>query len=375
MGSTDKEGSISKVLKTSTMAKQNSSNLIYETTIRLLILLSLIVWCFLILMPFVNILLWSLILAIAMYPLHKKMASKLGNSPKLASFIIVLIAIAIVFIPSWLLVDSLIGEIEVLKANFEIDSFKVPPPKAQIKEWPLIGERIFDIWQKASVDLGQTLMVYKEQLKALASNLFAGILGSLSASIQILIAFVIATIILVFGGLGESVRKFFRKIAGEKGDEFADVTKNTVSSVVKGVIGVAFIVAMIHGVLFMLAGIPYAGIWTILVFILGILQLPIIFISLPIIIYLFAVKSATAAIIWTVILIIAGLSDNVLKPMLLGKGSSVPMLVIFIGVIGGFILSGFIGLFTGAIVMSIGYMLFKGWMDSDEEVQSNNKEI
>lgn len=343
-----------------------SNNSVYDTTIKLLILLIIIVWCSMILMPFVNILLWSLILAVAMYPIHTKITKKIGNKPKLASFLIVIIALAIVFIPSWLLIDSLVDEIMELKSNFDIDTFKIPSPTAQVKEWPIIGERVFDFWQKASDDLAQVFMLYKEQIKATTGNLLTGVFSSIGAVVQILIAFIIAAILLVFGGLGESIRKFFRKIAGDRGDEFADVTKNTVSSVVKGVIGVAFIVAIIHGILFMLAGIPYAGIWALLVFILGILQLPVIFISFPVIIYLFAVKSTTAAIIWTVLIVVAGLSDNVLKPLLLGKGSSVPMLVIFIGVIGGFILSGFIGLFTGAIVMSIGYMLFKGWMNTEE---------
>jgi predicted PurR-regulated permease PerM len=100
-----------------------------------------------------------------------------------------------------------------------------------------------------------------------------------------------------------------------------------------------------------------------------VLQIPLIFITLPIIIYLFAEKELITAIIWSVLIFVAGLSDNVLKPILLGKGAPVPMLVIFIGVIGGFIFSGFIGLFTGAIVMSIGYKLFLGWINSDNEAE------
>jgi predicted PurR-regulated permease PerM len=79
-------------------------------------------------------------------------------------------------------------------------------------------------------------------------------------------------------------------------------------------------------------------------------------------IYLFAVKEPLPATLWTVAMILAGLADNILKPLLLGKGAPVPMLVIFIGVIGGFILSGFIGLFTGAIVMSLGYRLYVEWI-------------
>ncbi|MGB5243758.1 MAG: AI-2E family transporter, partial [Lutimonas sp.] len=85
----------------------------------------------------------------------------------------------------------------------------------------------------------------------------------------------------------------------------------------------------------------------------------------PVIIYLFTVKETMPAVLWTVLLLIAGLSDNFLKPILLGKGAPVPMLVIFIGVVGGFLLSGFIGLFTGAIVLSIGYKLFLAWLNSE----------
>jgi len=172
---------------------------------------------------------------------------------------------------------------------------------------------------------------------------------------------------LVIGGAGESIRKFFRKLAGDRGDEFADMTLKTIGSVVKGIIGVALILALLHGIILMLAGVPYAGIWTLLIFVLCVLQIPVVIVTLPIIIYIFSVQEVGSAILWTALLLVAGLSDNVLKPILLGKGAPVPMLVIFIGVIGGFILSGFIGLFTGAIVMSIGYKLFTGWLNSDEK--------
>jgi len=79
---------------------------------------------------------------------------------------------------------------------------------------------------------------------------------------------------------------------------------------------------------------------------------------------LFSALETTPAVIWSIYLFIASISDNVLKPVLLGKGAPVPMLVIFLGVIGGFILSGFIGLFTGAIVISLGYKLFVAWIDN-----------
>jgi len=351
------------------MKDKISNNSIYDTTIKLLVLLFVIAWCILILLPFANILLWSLILSIAIFPMHSKLSKKMGGKPKLASVIIVFTAMAIIFIPSWLLIDSMVHEIKELRIGFEVDSFKIPAPTEQVKEWPIIGNKAYEFWLSASENLEQTMLTYQDQLTDFGGKLAKGIFSSVSGILQIFISFIIASILLVFGGVGESMRKFFRKIAGESGDEFADITLKTVGNVVKGVIGVAFIIGALHGIIFIIAGIPYAGIWALLAFVLGVLQLPLIFITLPIIIYLFAVKTTTAAIIWTVVVLAAGLSDSFIKPMLLGKGAAVPMLVIFIGVIGGFIFSGFIGLFTGAIVMSLGYKLFIGWMNSNEKIQ------
>jgi predicted PurR-regulated permease PerM len=128
--------------------------------------------------------------------------------------------------------------------------------------------------------------------------------------------------------------------------------------------GMALIQAILIGIGFFLADIPYAGIWTLLVFLLGVLQIPPVLVLILVAVYLFSEKSLVAAVAWTVYLLSAGLSDNILKPILLGQGASVPMLVIFLGVIGGFARSGFIGLFTGAIVMSIGYKLFIAWINT-----------
>jgi predicted PurR-regulated permease PerM len=270
------------------------------------------------------------------------------------------------------MIDSFVAEFRDLKAGFDQNGISIPPPAEKVKEWPLIGERAYEFWNGASLNLEQTLGNYQEQLIDLGKRIASGMLGTVGAVVQIMLSFIIAAIILVYDGAGESVRRFFRKLAGNRGDEYADLTMSTVSSVLKGVIGVAFIVTVLHGILFVLAGVPYAGVWIVIVFVLGILQLPIVFVSLPVILYLFAVKSTTAAVVWTVLLVVAGLSDNVLKPLLLGKGAPVPTLVIFIGVVGGFIFSGFIGLFTGAIVMSLGYSLFKGWMNTSQKNIQNS---
>ena len=350
------------------MKNEITSNNVYDTTIRLFILILIVAWCLIILYPFVSIILWSLILAMAMHPLHSTLAKKMGGRPKLASFIIIFSILAIIILPTGLLIGSLVEEVKELKVNYDKGTLSIPPPTEKVKEWPIIGEKLYDFWQKASVNLEELVIKYKDQLFIAGKKIGTGILSAAGGVIQIVAALIIAGVLLCVGGAGESIRKFFRKLAPGRGDEFADMTVKTIASVVKGIIGVAFILALLNGIVFMLAGVPYAGIWTLLVFILGVLQIPLFFITVPVIIYMFATKELMPAILWTVLLLVAGLSDNILKPILLGKGAPVPMLVIFIGVIGGFIFSGFIGLFTGAIVMSVGYKLFVGWINSGTEL-------
>jgi len=351
------------------MKSESKSTTVFDITIRLLILLLIIAACLVMMYPFISIILWSLILGMALFPLHKKVTSWMGGRNKLASFIIILVLLAIIFIPTWLLIDSLFDQVKELKATYESGKLTIPAPTEKVKEWPIIGEKLYETWQSASVNLETTIVKYKDQLAGLGSKLVKGVMGAAGGAVQIMVALIIAGILLTIGSIGESIRKFFRKVAGDRGDEFADLTVATVGNVVKGIIGVALILGLLHGILFMIAGIPYAGIWSLLVFVLGILQLPVIFVTLPIIIYIFAIKSTGIAIMWTLLLLVAGLSDNVLKPILLGKGAPVPMLVIFIGVIGGFIFSGFIGLFTGAIIMSIGYKLFVTWINTTPDDQ------
>jgi predicted PurR-regulated permease PerM len=347
------------------MKNLSSTNSVYDTTIRLFILILIVAWCLMILYPFVSIILWSMILAMAMHPLHSLLAKKMGGRPRLASFIIIFSILAIIILPIGLLIGGLVDQVKELKVSYDNGSLTIPPPTEKVKEWPIVGEKLYDTWQSASVNIEHLVVKYQDQLLAFGKKVGTGILSAVGGVVQIAVALFIAGILLAIGGSGEFIRKFFRKLAGDRGDELADMIVKTVGSVVKGVIGVALILALLNGLIFLLAGVPYAGIWTLLAFVLAVLQLPLFFITVPVIIYMFATKELMPAIVWTALLLVAGLSDNILKPILLGKGAPVPMLVIFIGVIGGFIFSGFIGLFTGAIVFSVGYKLFVGWIDSE----------
>ncbi len=351
------------------MTNQISSNGVYNTTIRLFFIFLIIAWCLAILYPFISIMLWGLILALAFKPLHDSLVRWMGGNAKLASFFIVLVSLAVIIVPGWFFLDSIFENVKELKASYKEGNLTIPLPPEKVQSWPIIGDKLYTAWHSASVNLEDFLVKHKDQLAGFGSKLAKGLLSTAGGIFQMMLSIIIAGILLVVSGTGESIRKFFRKLAGERGDEFADMTVKTVGNVVKGILGVALIQALLIGIGFLLSGIPFAGVLTLVVFMLAVLQLPPILIILPVIVYLFGEKETLPAISWSVYLILAGLSDNILKPVLLGKGAPVPMLVIFLGVIGGFIFSGFIGLFTGAIIMSIGYKLFVAWINTDTDEQ------
>ena len=134
---------------------------------------------------------------------------------------------------------------------------------------------------------------------------------------------------------------------------------------VKGILGVAIIQGFLAGAGFMVAGVPGAGVWAFLCVFLAIIQIGIAPVAIPVIIYMFYRADTLTAGLLMVWLILVMLSDNFLKPILLGRGAPVPMLVIFLGSIGGFISMGFIGLFIGAVVLSLGFKLFQAWLETD----------
>ncbi len=206
------------------------------------------------------------------------------------------------------------------------------------------------------------------KIKEFSAKIMSSILSSGMAFLQFILSVIIAGVLLVSPGAKTMVYKFLRKIAGNEADEIMTISTSTIYQVVKGILGVAIIQTIIQAFGLFLADIPYAGILTLICLVFSILQIGPIIINIGVIVYLFSTgDSSTAAILWTVFFILSGLSDNVLKPLLLGKGALVPMLVIFIGVIGGFMMSGFIGLFVGPIVFSIGYKLFVAWMEDKPE--------
>jgi predicted PurR-regulated permease PerM len=336
--------------------------------VQILAVLVLLYWCFLIVAPFMSIVVWAVIISVAVYPAHTSLAARVGGRKKLSATIIVLIGLAIIIVPTWYLADSTIGGLQHVAAELEDGTAEVPPPNDSVAEWPVIGERVHEIWSAAAINLEETLNRFEPQLKA-ASERALSIAGStIGTTLQFILSVIIAGVLLMSAEGGKAAaRNIITSLAGTgRGPEFTDLSILTVRSVAKGVLGTAFIQALASGIGLAIAGVPAAGLWAGVVLVLAIIQLPPLLILGPIAIWYFSVAPTVPAVIFLVFAIAVSASDAVLKPMLLGRGVDTPMLVILIGAIGGAMASGIIGLFTGAVILALGYEIFAAWMAPDE---------
>jgi predicted PurR-regulated permease PerM len=198
-----------------------------------------------------------------------------------------------------------------------------------------------------------------------------------TAIVQTIFSLIIAGILMMTSeGGGKVARDTARRLAGDDGPPMVDTGIDTIRSVVKGVILVAAIQSLLSAVGMVVAGVPAAALWAALVLIVAIIQLPPILILGPIAVWVFSANDNTVIavgfLIWS--LIVSG-SDSFLKPLFLGRGVKVPMLVILVGAIGGMIRAGVIGLFIGPVILAIGYQLFKAWVTDDEVIAQQKQEL
>jgi predicted PurR-regulated permease PerM len=267
-----------------------------------------------------------------------------------------------------MLSDSLIETAREFSAQLDEGTLSVPPPSESVRSWPVIGEPLYKLWSLGSKDLGAAVSKMSPGLKKYGISLLSTAAEAGVGILMFVVSIIIAGVLLANAeGANQAALTFFTRLAGERGTKFVELTGATVRSVAQGVLGVAIIQAVLGGLGCLVVGVPAAGFWALLILLLAVVQLPTILVLGPIIVYVFTTSSTVTAILFAIWSILVGISDAFLKPLLLGRGVDVPMLVIFIGAIGGFITSGVIGLFIGAIVFTAGYKLFLAWLNEDTQ--------
>lgn len=362
------------LMQQDTEAEIRSAHRLWDTLIRIGLIVALGALCFQALSPFLRLIVWSIVLAITIYPLHQKLARRIGGKQGLTSTIMVLVGITLIVVPTWLLMNSFADSIQSFVGAVQQNTLQIPEPRDGVKTLPVVGNKIYEAWSKAHADLPGLVQSMQPKIGELARDAVAMVANIAKTMLLFLASFIVASIVMAYGESGSRTgHAFMTRIAGPtRGESLTKLTISTIRAVALGVIGVATIQAILIGLALMLAGIRVAGLLAIVAFVLGIAQVPALIITLPVIIYIWASGdySTGSAITHTIILLVMGLSDNVLKPLMLGRGVDVPMPVVLIGALGGMASGGILGMFVGATGLALGYEIFMHWVrnsaDSDQ---------
>ena len=344
-----------------------------DVLIRVGLGLALALLCYRIFSPFLTLMIWALILAVTLYPVHQAIAGKIGGRQGLAATLLVVLGFVLIVAPSAVLVNSLGDSVHRLIEDVQTNSLNIPAPSDAVATWPVVGPKVHSLWSQAHADLPALIHSMQPQIGGLAKTALGLVAGIGGALVKLLAALVVAGIIMAFGQAGDAAtRAIFERIFGPgRGAELAKLSTATVRAVAQGVIGVAFIQAIIVGVCLLIAGVPWAGVLALIVLVLGIAQVPALIATLPAIAYIWwsGDYGNLAAIGFTLLLIVAGMADNVLKPLMLGRGVEAPMPVILLGALGGMATSGILGLFVGATLLTLGYQIFMGWVATNPDTE------
>ncbi len=344
-----------------------------DVLIRAGLVLVLAMLCYRIFSPFLVLMVWALILAVTIYPLHQWLAAGMGGRQGWAATSITVLGVVLIVAPTAVLLSSIGDSVQGLVEEVQQNTLQIPPPRPGVAGLPLVGPEIHAAWQLAHDDLPALVKSLQPKIGDLAKaalSMVASIGGGILAFVA---AFIIAGIIMAFGAGGDRASHaiFARVVGAERGDEFTTLSVATIRAVAQGVIGIAFIQAILVGLVLLLAGVPLAGVLAVIVLVLGIAQVPALIVTLPAIAYLWmsGAYDTGAAAVNSVLLFVAGMADNVLKPLMLGRGVDAPMPVILLGALGGMAAGGILGLFVGAVLLALGYQIFMGWVAANPDVK------
>jgi len=351
-----------------TSRPDQSGEAVIQVAIRLSLLALLIYWSFILLRPFIPVLAWSVVLTVALFPAYEWLSAHLGHRPRIAAAITTIVVLAVFLGPATWLGLGLVDGLRSISDQFTSGDLGIPTPPDRIRDWPVIGAPLHDIWETASGNLDAAFRQIAPHLKPLAGPILA-IAGSASTGTLKFIASVLISGFLFPSGprLVATVRNVVARIVPERSADFLTLAGATIRTVAQGVIGIAVLQSLLAGIGLKIAGVPHAGVLAFGVLVLGIVQIGSAPILLPVIIWIWMVKDVGAAVLITIYLVLVGISDNVLRPLLMGRGLSTPVLVIFIGVLGGTLAHGIVGLFVGPIVLAVAWELMMAWVNEGRD--------
>lgn len=339
-----------------------------ELAIRLGALAVLLYWSLLLIRPFVSIIIWSSVLAVALYPVFEWLSFRLGGRRQLAATFTVLLSLLVILGPATWLAIGLVDSLRAISEHLDLSTLTIPPPPGSVENWPLIGKPIYDFWTLASTNSQAAFAKIAPQLKPLGNSLIRIGADTGLGIVKFLVSVVIAGFLFCPAPkFVAAVKSFARRLNPTHGEEFVTQAGTTIRAVSRGVIGISVLQALLAGIGLMAVGIPQASLITLGVLILGIVQIGPSLLIIPVIAWSWMILDSTTALLFTGYMLPVNLLDNILRPLVLGRGLKTPLAVILIGVIGGTLAYGITGLFLGPIVLAVVWELLVAWLAKEDD--------
>ena len=339
-----------------------------EIVVRIGLLLVLAFWCFSIAQPFLVPIVWGMIIAVAVYPAFARLRHRLGHRDGIAATVVSILLLLVLILPLAMLSRALVDDAAGLADQLASGAVSIPPPPAWLAGLPVVGQPLEQFWHLAQDNVGQALARIGPQLQAVGVWLLSFIAGAGFGMLSFFGAIVLAGVFLAHAA---AVQRLITSVAvrlmGERGTDLVLLMERTIRSVARGVLGTALAQSLLVGMGLVIAHIPGAAFLTLISFLLSVVQIGPGLILLGAIVYKFSLGFTVGSVLFFVWCLLAGLSDNVLRPFLLARDGDVPLWVVLIGTLGGLFAHGLIGLFVGPIVVALGWRMFQVWLSHDPE--------
>ncbi len=336
----------------------------YERALGLVVLAMLILACLQITAPFLAAVLWGITLSVATWPVHAHLSRWLGGRVRLAAALMVLLLILVFVVPLAMVVSSLAeGVAGVTNLVRDLTALGMPSPPEWLRDVPIVGHGLDQRWREVASNLPAALQQLRPYIGQIASWLLARGAGLGLTVLELLLAVTTAGILFVHGENGaDLLRRIAGRIGGAESTALVDLAGRTIRSVANGIVGTAVVQALLALLGFSMAAVPGASLLALAVFMASVLQLPVIVVTVPVAVW--ALYRATGwglfLLLWGVLLV--GTVDNFLRPYLISQGSRLPLMLIFVGVMGGLLAYGFLGLFLGPVILAAGWTLLEAWL-------------
>ena len=350
-----------------------------RTVLAVLIIGGLIAASLWIVRPFLAATIWATMIAVTTWPVLRTLQRRLWGKRWLAATVMTGALLLIFVIPLSAAIGTIVANAgEIVDWANRLSEVKLPKPPKFVEKIPIVGEKTANLWREYADKGSEELVEIVRPYASRTASWFVAEVGNFGlVALQFLLTVVISAILYMIGeDAARWVRRFGRRLAGERGEQVVRLAGLAIRGVALGVVVTAFVQSVLGGIGLAIAGVPFAAVLTALMFMLALAQIGAVPVLLGGLAWLWW-KDETgwfvALLIWTIV--VASL-DNILRPVLIKRGADLPLLLIFAGVIGGLFAFGLLGLFVGPVLLAVGYTLLDAWVAEapDDEVIATDGE-